>query len=233
MRALTGVLTAAILLALTLPVFSQASVGGFFGGINIAKIAEDPQEEGFELSSRMGFLIGGIGLTKLSSSVSLIIAPAYIQRGTKIEATFEDPSFSELGTTEQSWRLGYADVPVLLRINFTRNAAGGPYLLAGPNIGILINAKARVESVKIGGVPQSIRDGDVDIKEAFKKVDLGLNIGGGIEFPVGNAAGSSLFLEATYNLGVFNIADTVEGDNTSVKNRGFHLKGGIMFPVNR
>ena len=48
-------------------------------------------------------------------------------------------------------------------------------------------------------------------------------------FEVGSV---NLFVEALYNLGLANINDDPDDDDTTVKLSGFQIKGGVMFPLN-
>ncbi len=174
-------------------------------------------------------MLGGLILIDLPGSPTLVFSPTYAQKGSKISGSVQDPSLG-LIDTEQVWKLTYLDIPVLFRFNFQSESKSQPYVFIGPNIGFLVSAKVGVESVSIDGVPQDIRDEDVDIKEFFKSTDFGLNLGGGLTLPFGN---NSIFLEAAYNLGIANIGEIPEGEEGSVKNRGLQLKGGILFPLGK
>jgi opacity protein-like surface antigen len=116
----------------------------------------------------------------------------------------------ELGDLSSKLKLGYIEIPVLAKVSFGQ-ANAKPYILAGPALGILLSAKEE----------------DVDIKELLKSIDFGINFGAGVSFLMGN---NTLFLEGQYGLGLSNILD-VEGAETTIKNKGIQIKGGITFPI--
>jgi hypothetical protein len=80
-------------------------------------------------------------------------------------------------------------------------------LEAGPQVGFLINAKAKM--------PNST----VDIKDNLKKVDVGLGAGIGYVNPASNFG-----VDARYNLGLSNINDNTSSKST---NRGFQV--GVFY----
>ncbi|UKJ06649.1 porin family protein [Solitalea lacus] len=101
----------------------------------------------------------------------------------------------------------YLNVPLM----FKYNVISGLNLQAGPQVGLLLSAKEKLNGES------------VDIKKNYKNLDLGANFGAEYQFPMG------LFLDARYTLGLANIAKLEEGESGSVKNTVFSLGLGFRF----
>lgn len=107
---------------------------------------------------------------------------------------------------DYNMNFNYISVPVLLKYS--------PVPIfnvqVGPQFGFLMSAKAD----------------DEDIKDSYKGLDLGAAIGAGVDLPMG------LNFTARYVLGLSNIYETEEDDDTSIKNNviqlsiGYRLFGG-------
>ena len=95
-----------------------------------------------------------------------------------------------------------------------------PYLMAGPTIGFLQDAKLKV----IMGGDSELED----LKDDLKSIDFGIGFGAGLDLPIGN---NSIFVEARYSLGLMNIADKADGPYEDVKTRGIQIFAGITFPM--
>lgn len=98
--------------------------------------------------------------------------------------------------------LGYINVPVLVQYMFDN----GFRIEAGPQIGFLMNAKAKSN------------DGDVntDIKDQFKSTNFSIPVG------VGYLTRSGLGFDARYNFGISDIGD-MGGDKVTGNNFQFGL----------
>lgn len=87
---------------------------------------------------------------------------------------------------------------------------------AGPQIGFLMAAKAKVEF-------EGNSDSE-DIKEFFSTVDFGVNFGAGYQLEQG------IFFDARYNLGLSNTDDSEFSDSDfAVKNAVFQISVGYKF----
>ena len=163
---------------------------GIKGGLNIYNINNN---YGAKYDNLVGFNFGLIGHIHLAKQLALQPELVYSAQGAK---------FTSNGV-ETKIKLGYINVPILLQYMFDN----GFRLEAGPQFGFLVNAKAKT--------PNST----ADIKNNFKKVDVGLGIGIGYVNPESNFG-----IDARYNLGLSNI-----NENTSTKstNRGFQV--GVFY----
>lgn len=99
-------------------------------------------------------------------------------------------------------KLDYINVPLLFQYMFDN----GFRIQAGPQLGLLLNAKAENGS-------------STDIKDDFKTIDLGLGIGASYVHPP-----TGFGVDARYNLGISNIS---ENSDVSSMNRGLQI--GVFY----
>ncbi len=163
---------------------------GVKGGLNIYNINNS---NGQKYDNLLGFNLGLVGHIHLAKQLALQPELVYSAQGAK---------FSD-GGVETKIQLGYINVPLLLQYMFDN----GFRLQAGPQVGFLVNAKMKK--------PNST----IEVKDSYKKVDVGLGAGIGYVNPSTNFG-----IDARYNLGLSNI-----NDNSSVKstNRGFQV--GVFY----
>ena len=197
-----------IVLAIAIqPIFAQdgAMQFGVKVGLNLANLSFDPDPEGFSFDAATKFGVGGIMLYPLSEVLDLQVEAMYLLKGTKAEFDF-------LGTVfEMELNLAYLSVPVMVRYNLGSEDTS-PYIVVGPEFGFLLSAKG-----KFGGEPEE------DIKDDFKSLDLGLNIGAGVSMDMGTMP---VFAEVRYSLGLSDIDDNDAG---TTKTTGIQLFVGMMF----
>jgi hypothetical protein len=174
---------------------------------------------------------GGLGLSKLSTSEPLPIAPVYLKApvggiffgvnmglftiqpevlyvriGLRIE---QDPAWLEQ-------RFDTIQVPVLLKFNVLPGPVS-PMFYGGPYGAYRLSAKA----ISFDGTTRE----ELDISEDATTTDFGLVFGGGIDFRL---VAIKLSVEARYNLGLANlIKDPAPGE--SVKNRTIMVLVGLSF----
>jgi opacity protein-like surface antigen len=188
-------------LLMVVPVGAQHRIG-LTGGLNLANVSTDPAPEGFDLTNRTGFGVGGVLDLRLAENVALHLEPMYLQKGTKFEVNGEELA---------KIKADYIEVPALVKIAFGTTQTK-PYIMAGPSIGFLLSAKVD----------------DEDIKEFVKSTDFGLGFGAGVSLPAGNNA---FFIEGRYNLGLSNINDDPDDTETKIKTKGIQFMAGITFPL--
>jgi len=196
---------------------------GIKGGVNMANLSVDP-EPPVDFETLMG-IGGGVTLAfVISPGMTLDTDFLYMQKGAKY--TFD------LGLEDESveYKLKYTYLVINPMFRFTvQNEGMRPFFMAGPEIGFLLDAKMESDDSEEEG-----EEGAFDLKDYTKSTDFGINFGGGIEFPSGN---STIFFEARYALGLTDIEDTSDGEETkteeedegTVKHRGIYLMAGIRF----
>jgi Outer membrane protein beta-barrel domain len=166
---------------------------GIKGGLNVYNINNDNSAK---YDSKVGFNVGLLGHIHLAKQLAFQPELVYSAQGAK---------FTTAGI-ETKLNLDYINVPMLIQYMFDN----GFRLQAGPQVGFLVGAKAKVGDTKI------------DIKNDLKKVDFGIGAGLGYVDPK-----SGFGVDARYNLGLSNIN---ENNSTKSYNRG--LQVGVFYLFN-
>ncbi|HZW76960.1 MAG TPA: porin family protein [Flavobacteriaceae bacterium] len=121
---------------------------------------------------------------------------------------------------EMKMKLNYINIPIMAKYY----VAEGFSLVAGPQLGFLMSAKADADvSVKgnIGGMTiEESSSETVDIKDQFSGFDLSFGVGAAYRLDMG------VFFGARYNLGLTNISK--ENDESS-KNGVIQVSVGYSF----
>lgn len=175
---------------------------GFKGGLNISNVRVDPQEleEGNSLRTYALGLWWGVPLSQRLT----------VQ--TEVLFSMKGDSESAAGYTA-STHLGYLDVPVLAKVGFLHTAPVQPFLFAGPSLAVNLSANSKLEGEG--------SDVDVDVKGQVGGFDLGLVVGGGLQF---KAAGGMFGVDLRYSRGLRDIGDGVSG---RAHNEVFTVMGSI------
>lgn len=160
--------------------------------------------------TRTGFLVGGYALLNLSGPIAIQPEILFVQKGSSNEQSFQGTTFTS--TT----KLDYIEVPVLAKYQISGGSGFSPSIFAGPAVGFNANAERTTE-----GRGQSETE---DISDGVSGTEFGLYFGAGAD--IGFGAGS-VSIDARYNLGLSNIADT-DGD-FSQNNQGFMITAGFAF----
>lgn len=174
---------------------------GISGGVDASRMAVSGASGG-PLKFKTE-LIGGISLeNSLSSVVGIQVEVNYSAQGAGV--------VSEDGATIGSYQLDYLTIPVLVKLY------GSPRLsfFAGPQIGILLNAKTKVSNSP-----------DTDVKDSFKKTDTYAVFGAEYKFANG------IFVNARYNVGMTNVIDDNTVPDQEIKNRYFSFRLGYAFKL--
>jgi hypothetical protein len=174
---------------------------GISGGIDAARLA---------LSGATGGPIkykndvaGGLSLeAAISSNFGVQLEANFSRQGTAVIA--------DDGSSAGSYNLDYITLPVVIKLY------GTPRLnfFAGPQVGLLLSAKSRVQ-----GSPEE------DVKDQFKSTDFYAVFGAEYKFANG------IFVNARYNLGLSNIIDEDAMTDSEFKNRYFAFRIGYAFKL--
>lgn len=165
---------------------------GIKGGANFYNINN---ENNVTYDSKIGFNIGMLGHIHVAKHFALQPEIQYSTQGAK----YTDDNGNN------TYKLNYVNVPVLLQYMWDN----GFRLQAGPQVGILVSAKA--ENNGITG----------DIKNSFKPLDLAVSFGASYIHP-----STGVGIDARYNLGLSNINEDSDLKST---NRGFQLSLFYIF----
>jgi len=171
---------------------AQVKFGAKVGG-NLSMWGGD-DADAIDPKSKFGFHAGAIVNIPVSSMFSVQPEVLFSAEGAKVESDPDDLNYN----------LGFINIPVLLQYN----NPSGFYAETGPQIGLLMTAKA-----KMG-------DADEDIKDSFKGTNFSWAIGAGYKMSNGFGFG------VRYALGLGNIIDE---DDVDVKQSNFGFGVFYMF----
>lgn len=164
---------------------------GFKGGMNIANMTVDPEEleDGDSLKS---YAVGAWWNTPLNRRLSLHAEALYSVKG----------DAERDGDYTAATRMKYIDVPVLARIGFMNGGTAQPSLFFGPSLALNLSAHSTFEG--------NGTDVDVDVKDQTNGVDVGVVLGGALDFPIGQR---TFGLEVRYSKGLTNaVGEDANGD---------------------
>ena len=220
---------------------------GIRGKYNMADVTENLETvvpfdyEGIEIPIQINqkmyntFGFGGFIEYWFNPMLAVQLNAQYNMKGVKAEADF-NASFdyqgfqiNMSGNADETIKLTYISFPILAKIAFGNEGAVRPYLIAGPEIGILSSAKVKGEGRATVEMPdmnysESVSlDEEIDIKEDVESTEFAVDFGGGVLFPLGNI---NLFIDAQYSLGLSKI--NKEGSD-DVKNKVIYLNLGLVF----
>lgn len=153
---------------------------------------------------KTGVTVGAVCEIVLMNMVSVEPGIVYSQRGSQLDFG---------GGIMGKDNLSYLTIPVNAKLKIPATPFICPYILAGPNAGILMSATA------------DSSDQSFDAKDAYNSIDFGLDFGAGCEF---NLAKIVPFIEYVYYVGLANTwKDVPEG--VSAKNHGSEIKAGLKY----
>lgn len=154
---------------------------GLKGGLNSFNIQTDNSSS---FDSKIGLHVGLLGHIHLADQYAFQPELVYSMQG----AT----------SGNMDYKLDYINVPLLVQYMFDN----GFRIQAGPQLGLLVNAKAENNS-------------SVDIQDDFKSIDMGLSVGASYVHPP-----TGYGIDARYNIG---LSDISESSNVKSTNMGFQI----------
>ena len=219
----SALLTAGLLILLTVqPCVSQTQVG-VIGGINFSNI--NSNDEDWIEYGRTAYGFGFVLERKVNDHVAIRIVPKYLKKdGAALD-----------GPVRYVLKRSYLEIPVQLKFSIAQNS--GLYISVGPSIGILLDSEL---GGRYGAEPMN-----ADMQNLTKSIEFGLSIGAGFSKKIGNV---TMFFETNYDLGLSNTAkegsttvfygrDKSEtgtfGPGVDIKTRGIKVMTGFMFPLSK
>lgn len=212
------ILTAAIIFAGMNTSIAQEMNWGIKAGANYSTVTSEIDPDYI-----FGFHAGLVAEYELTPKFALQPELLYSLEGAKAEMDFREGEF--FISMEEKIKLGYINLPVMLKYNATRALS----LQAGPQIGFLVSAESEYEIASNFDEFDMNESGTEDIKDDLKKISFGLNFGLGYDLS------SRLFVQARYHLGLSDISDYDEQDDEfevnfeEIKNQSFQLSLGYKF----
>ncbi|MFO7653037.1 MAG: porin family protein [Candidatus Krumholzibacteriia bacterium] len=172
---------------------------GVKAGVNLSRVDMDVQGlTGRE--NRTGF-VGGPWVRLPLPGLALQVEALYARKGFK---------GAELaGAADAEAKYTYLDVPVLVRFAFPSPVVA-PYVFAGGQLGILLDAEGR-------GLPEAGGSGWVDIGDWTRDTAFALVVGAGVDL-------ASLHVDLRYSFGLTDLSDL---PGVETKDRTFSLMAGV------
>ena len=172
---------------------------GFKAGLNMANVTGDDAEG--DLSSKMGFAVGVFFTYNFSPTFALQPEVLYTMKGVTETALGIDIDI----------KLDYIEIPVLFKFTFGQGTTK-PCFFAGPAMAFLMSAKMEAMGESL------------DIKDQTKSMDLGIVVGGGVDFAMGNG---TMTFDGRYTMGMSSIDDTDYDEDIKNTNISFMLGYGF------
>src|SRR5262245_45685094 len=183
---------------------AQGIQGGVHGGVTFGTLANLKNALDFggpvDIERRTGAVIGPFVAFPINETVALQVEALFATKG----ATPTD------GTNEFKIRLGYLDLPVLLRL--ATPSTQRFYVLFGPSFNINVSAET------IDVIASEAKD---DVKDEIRNAEFGLVFGAGV-------AHKAFLVEGRYSAGLTDVADTPRV-TAPIRNRGFAILAGVRF----
>ena len=180
-RVRASILALAFVAIVTLPTIAAAQTPltvGVKGGVNIAKVKVEDDEDNPDRKSLVGAVAGLFLGKQINDSIGWRAEGLFSQKGYKNREAGDD-----LKET-----LTYVDVPVLLTFGPSSSSDTRFNVFTGPQVSFLIKGE------------EDFRDVKTDTKDDFKGTDFGWVLGAGLEK-------GRVTADARYTLGLSNISD--------------------------
>ena len=175
---------------------------GVRAGMNVSTMEFQSTDVIITPSNRFGLLAGVYTSGRLAGDLGLQVEALFNQKGTIIR---DDPRFEG----DIDIRIGYLDVPVLLKYRFGWSATKTFEVLAGPVFSVRLNDRQKIGSTVLGDFE----------KQAFIDSDSGVSVGGAMSF-------DRLSIDVRYIWGWLNINDDFDRDELAARNRALSVSVG-------
>jgi len=186
---------------------------GFKGGFNLASLKVSPAMPDLPQFKNRSSFTGGIFVSFDLGPLAIQPEILYAPYGTKFNLIIDDLPY------RAQYQFDYLQGLLLLKWRVVTIGPVKPVIMVGPSFGFLTRAKAVLNPAS-GGEGES-----VDLKDMYKKSEIGLTMVAGIET---KAKKIKLSLEGRFHLGLTNIA-TPDFEGDTIKNKGLAVLAGIAF----
>ncbi|MCR4396633.1 MAG: PorT family protein [Candidatus Saccharicenans sp.] len=201
------------LLIIGLPAEAGRISVGFKGGMNLVNISVSPRPIDVAGFKNLNGLTGGLFLSLKLGPIAIQPEFMFARRGTQYEAYIDD------GFYNVEWHHDYLEVMLLLKWSVLQAGPVGPFIYAGPSYGYLMKAASVIYDTEGAEVARA------DSRDYFRKGELALVFGSGLEFKV---RAIKLSLEGRYHLGLSSVA--LAGFEVDyIKNKSISILAGISF----
>jgi hypothetical protein len=200
----TAVIAAAAIVTALTPAQAQLTMG-VQAGVNSSNISLS-ESTGVNTSSYTAFMAGGWVGAHLGSVIALQVEAFYTQKGSKLSAS---------GVPNETLKIDYVEVPLILRVGIPIIPVIKPYIFGGPSIAFNVSCKTQTD----GGGASVNCDDPTGLDTEIKSTDFSGIIGLGIQL-------SRFIIAIQYDHGFDNII-VEDGGTQEVNNRTWTLKGGF------
>lgn len=209
------VLGFSVVIALSANLFAPLNIDaqttlGFRAGFNLATFSGT---DWGEYDHRTAVNVGAFLDLPLSERAGVQLGVAYSGKGSEITPLE--------GTVETRIRIGYLEIPALLRLQIMTRSRVSAHLLLGPSFSFKVSCEIETHDPWWGYSTMDCEDRGLGVR-AF---DLGAMGGIGIEFEFSERL--SLVSDSFYSIGLRTVGDSGDG----VKNRMFSLSLGLATPI--
>jgi hypothetical protein len=189
---------------------------GFYLGPQV--IIPSAEANGIRYDAGLRFTLGIYHEVALGKHFSIVSEVNYSGLGTRSDIILLDNSGDPMGMAAYSQNLNYGQFPVLFRLRTGGDWLSG-HIEAGPYVGMLLTAKARLTDDS-GILPDEV----TDIRENFESFDWGFKAGIGMDFqPVPHHI---FILGLRFAQGLHNVQSA-----TGLQNRAIALQAGYVFRI--
>jgi len=196
-----GIVAALVVFGLILmPTIISAQTWGFNVGINSDTFGGDDAEN---YESKTGFMFGALALYPLAATgLCLHVEANFAMKGAKMEGSvlvdYDGDGYGDAYVdAEQTNKLTYVEIPVLLQYNVKTKGSVQPIFYAGPAVALKMSSKYKLS--------YSTENKKGTLKN-IKSMDFGLVIGGGI------VINKKYYVSARYTMGLASFFDVVGED---------------------
>lgn len=213
MKNLLKLLIVFIALTMTTRSFAQLKYG-VKGGLNVADMLEEANDETYSYGSKVGFHLGATAEYSISEKFAIEPGLFFSTKGYEYDLS---------GVTITS-NINYLEIPVngIYKINVRKAKI---LINAGPYLGYALSGKMNASEAIFGenedSKEQKIEIGSDKENDDIKALDFGLNIGAGVEF-------KSFTIGIQRGIGLANLSPDTDNGHT-IKNNVLGISVGYKF----
>ncbi len=186
---------------------------GVKAGLNISNLSYSGGE--LDVSSKSGFFAGVMAEFSFSSKFSLQPEVLYSQQGAK---TTYSNKFIENSDYQGTIKLDYINIPLIAKYYLAK----GVSIQAGPQIGVLVNAKNNYKDNFFGYENED----EFDLSDYTHSLDTSINLGLGYQY------NNTFYIDTRYNISLSDVFEDGKADNyldLDMANRVFQISIGYFF----
>ena len=188
---------------------------GIKGGLNVSELATSKDQT--VLIGNSPEVVRNFPRTDVNAGL-IVSIPLSKKFSFQPEAVFSSqgatakPSYGYIVSTQEEYKLGYVNIPLLLKYN----SPLGFFFETGPQVGLLTSAK--INETIVGADHTAI----YNVKNQFKSTDIGWTLGTGYLSPI------DLGLDIRYNFGLTDINNTSASGMEGAPVQSGHIKNGVL-----